>query len=116
MEKSHVAQVADELEKLGFTAEEADQLSREKHRALVDTLKSGRTTAGKIAEQIIQHETEPVGQIAPPAETVEEFPAHPPGSTAPVDEKLEAPADPANVGGISPDAQLDAFETSNQKA
>ena len=56
MEKSHVAQVVDELEKHGFTAEEADILARERHRALVDTLKNGRTSAGEIAEQILQDE------------------------------------------------------------
>lgn len=56
--KSHVAQVADELVKHGFTAEEADLLAREKHRALVDTLKGGRKTAGAIAEEIVQSELE----------------------------------------------------------
>lgn len=66
MEKSHVAQVADELEKHGFTAEEADILAREKHRALVDTLKNGRKTAGAIAEQIVQDE---LGGDVKPAET-----------------------------------------------
>lgn len=67
MEKSHVAQVADELEKHGFTAEEADILARERHRALVDTLKNGRTTAGELAEQIVRDELGGDAAAAPEA-------------------------------------------------
>lgn len=102
-QKSHVAQVAAELEKLGFTAAEADHLAREKHRAHADLVKNARRDPGEIAEEIMQRETEPGGQIAPPAETVEDFPAAPPGST---------PVAPA----ISAEAQLDAFEQSIPKA
>lgn len=78
-EKSHVALVAEELEKLGFTAEEADHLAREKHRAHSDLVKNAGRPPGEIAEEIAQRETEPTG-------------------------------DSANVGDVSPEAQLEAFE------
>ncbi len=65
MEKSHVAQVADELVKLGFTAEEADHLAREKHRAHSDQVKTAGRSPGEIAEEIAQRETEPSESVSP---------------------------------------------------
>lgn len=81
-EKNHVQLVAEELEKHGFTAEEADLLAREKHRALVDTLKNGRTTAGELAEQIVQDE---LGVDAKPEESEPDKAAEPEPSKAAVD-------------------------------
>ena len=103
MEKSHVAQVAEELVKLGCTAEEADSLARETHRALVDSLKSGRTTAGKIAEQIVEQETATAPGAGAAASGADETAAL-------------AEVDSANVGGIGPDAMVEAFPQSPPNA
>lgn len=54
METNHVAQVASELEKLGFTAEEADHLAREKHRAHADLAKSVKHSPAELAEEIMR--------------------------------------------------------------
>lgn len=64
-QKSHVAQVADELVKLGFTADEADLLAREKHRAHSDLVKTAGRSPGEIAEEIAQRETEPAVGVGP---------------------------------------------------
>ncbi len=64
-EKSHVALVAEELEKLGFTAEEADNLAREKHRAHSDLVKNSGRSPGEIAEEIMERETAVVAGTGP---------------------------------------------------
>ncbi len=79
--KSHVALVAEELEKLGFTAEEADNLAREKHRAHSDLVKNAGRPPGEIAEEIAQRETEPPAapaedpavEASPPRDELEAF-------------------------------------------
>lgn len=64
-EKNHVQLVAEELEKLGFTPEEADHLAREKHRAHADQVKTAQRDPGEIAEEIMERETAVVAGTGP---------------------------------------------------
>lgn len=98
MEKSHVAQVAEELVKLGFTVDEADHLAREKHRAHSDLVRTAGRSPGEVAEEIAQRETEP------PAGAEESA-----GDTAPL--SGAAADDSANAGEKAQD-EFSKFERS----
>lgn len=56
-EPGRVSDVTAELVKLGYTADEAKHLAHEKHRAHADLVKTGRFSAGKLAEEIMDRET-----------------------------------------------------------
>lgn len=56
MVRNHVAQVAEELRKFGYSESEADHLAREKYRADSDLVRYHGRDPGEIAEQIVERE------------------------------------------------------------
>lgn len=78
-EPGRISQVVSELEKLGYSTEEATHLAVNKHRAHADLVKTGKHDPGKLAEEIMDRETgASIGVASAAGESAEAAAANPP--------------------------------------